>query len=365
MNNILRHLAIVADTLVYGPSYGVVKYLIRSPRPLDPDWAWNYVTRPFPPLEDWIRLNVPWAPLRPWLLKRFLRSTHEAGIAKHYDVSNDFYELFLDRKYMLYSCADFHTGEETLEEAQENKVRFILNLVDPRPGEKILELGCGWGGILAEVAQRTGEPHNAHGYTISREQVAYNVEHRGLQVEFKNFITEPLPEEAFDKIYSVGAWEHVRPGDLRPTLDKLYRALKPGGRMVTHFFCGTGRGVPVAGLIGQIFFPGSVTPPYPVQLRTAQEVGFRVAHQSLHDTYPETLRHWFERLVAQRDRAIELVGVETYNKYVMFFPCSWRYFRDVQAVLLRIVLEKPARQQGPSAAGSVGAQRRAGVPIGC
>jgi cyclopropane-fatty-acyl-phospholipid synthase len=101
--------------------------------------------------------------------------------------------------------------------------------------------------------------------------------------------------------------------------------------------------VPVAGLVGQIFFPGSATPPYPFQLQAAKEVGFRVVHQSLHDTYKETLRDWFERLVANRERAIELVGVETYNKYVLFFPCSWKYFDDVQAVLLRIVLQKPPR----------------------
>jgi cyclopropane-fatty-acyl-phospholipid synthase len=128
---------------------------------------------------------------------------------------------------------------------------------------------------------------------------------------------------------------------LRSTLDKLYGTLKPGGRMVTHFFCGLERSVPVAGLVGQIFFPGTATPPYPVQLRTAKAAGFHVVHQSIHDTYKETLRHWFERLVSNRERAIELVGVEIYNKYLLFLPCSWKYFDDVQAILIRTVLEKP------------------------
>ena len=64
-------------------------------------------------------------------------------------------------------------------------------------------------------------------------------------------------------------------------------------------------------------------------------------HQSLHDTYRDTLRHWFERLVANRDRAIALVGLETYNKYLLFFPCSWKYFDDVGGIVLRIVLQKP------------------------
>ena len=342
MNPILRHLAILPETLVFGPSYGIIKHMIRSPEPLDARATWDFITRPLSPVEDWIRLNYPPAFMRRLLLKYFLRPTHEAGIARHYDVSNDFYELFLDKKYMLYSCADYITGRETLEEAQTNKVEHILGLVDPRPDQKILELGCGWGGVLQEVFNRTGQRENLYGYTISREQVEYNIRHRGFNVEFKNFITEPVPVEFFDTIYSIGAWEHVRRRDLRPTLARLYRALKPGGKMVTHYFCGLQRGVPAAALVGQIFFPGSATPPYPEQIHAAKEAGFRNGHPSLHDTYPETLRHWFDRLVENRDRAIQLVGVTTYNKYVLFFPCSWKYFRDVQAILLRIVLEKPA-----------------------
>ena len=343
MNTLLRHLAFVPESLLFGPSYGVINYLVRSPEPLDAERTWKFITRKLSPLEDWGRLNYPPGFMRRPLQKIFLQSTHERGIAKHYDVSNEFYELFLDKKYMLYSCADYLTGRETLEEAQLNKVRFIMNLLDPQPGEKILELGCGWGGMLQEVYDRTGQRDNIYGYTISREQVEYNVQHRGFNVEFKNFITDELPTEFFDSIYSIGCWEHVRRRDLRPTLEKLFRTLKPGGKMVTHYFCGLERAVPVAGLVGQIFFPGSATPPYPFQLQAAKDAGFRVTHQSLHDTYKETLRHWFERLVANRERAIELVGLETYNKYVLFFPCSWKYFDDVQAILLRIVLQKPPR----------------------
>jgi cyclopropane-fatty-acyl-phospholipid synthase len=341
MNAVLRHLAFVSDFAVFGPSYAIIKYLIRSPQPLDAERTWNYITGKFAPLQNWMRLNLPPLFARQLLLKFFLRPPHEKGIAQHYDVSNDFYELFLDNKYMLYSCADFVTGRETLEEAQANKVRFIMNLLDPRPGERILELGCGWGGMLQEVYDRTGQRENIYGYTVSRQQVEYNAQHRGFNVEFKNFITDEYPREFFDKIFSIGAWEHVRPADLQATFEKLYGTLKPGGKLVMHFFCRPERTVGVAGLVGQIFFPGSLIPPYPVQLRTAQAVGFRVMHQSLHDTYKETLRAWFDRLVANRQRAIKLVGVETYNKYLLFFACSWRLFDDVQAILLRIVLQKP------------------------
>jgi len=285
-------------------------------------------------------MNYPPPLVRRQLLSLYLRVPHESGIAQHYDVSNEFYKLFLDKKYMLYSCADFITGRETLEEAQDNKVRFIMNLLDPRPGEKILELGCGWGGMLQEVYDRTGDRENLYGHTLSQKQVEYNQEHRHFNVEFKNFITGEHRLEFFDKIFSIGAWEHVRKCDLRPTLDKLYASLKPGGKLVQHFFCPLLSTVPTAALVGQIFFPGSAIPRYQLQLRTAQATGFRVMHQSIHDTYKETLRHWFDRLVANRKRAIELVGVSNYNKYLTFFPCSWKFFDDMQAILVRVVFQK-------------------------
>ena len=338
---ILRCLAFVPETIIFGPGYAVMKFQIRSPTPLDPEAVWRSLSRRFTPLEDWVRLNYPPRFMRYIILWCFLQAAHRTGIAKHYDVSNDFYELFLDRKYLFYTCADYITGRETLEEAQANKVQFLLNLIDPQPGERIMELGCGWGGMLQEVFNRTGDRENLYGCTLSQEQFNYNQQHRGFQVEFKNFITEELPAEFYDKIYSIGVWEHVRPNDLRPTLAKLFRALKPGGKMVTHFFCGLDRRIPVAGVIGQIFFPGSATPPYPVQLREAQAAGFRVMHQSIHDTYRDTLRHWFERLVENKQRAIDLVGVQTYNKYLLFLAGSWRYFDDVQAILVRMVFQKP------------------------
>jgi cyclopropane-fatty-acyl-phospholipid synthase len=340
MNSLLRYLAFVPESIVFSPAYGLMRFMIRSPRPLDPEATWEFITRKRPPLDEWVRMNYPPAFVRRLLLSLYLRAPHEAGIAHHYDVSNEFYELFLDKKYMLYSCADFHTGKETLEEAQENKVRFIMNLVDPQPGEKIVELGCGWGGMLQEVFDRTGDRENLYGYTISQQQVEYNTKHRGFKVEFKNFITDEHPPEYFDKIYSIGAWEHVRKRDILPTFKKLHGTLKPGGKLIMHFFCPLTPVVPTAALVGQIFFPGSVIPRYQLQIRTAQAAGFRVLHQSIHDTYRDTLRHWFDRLVANRERAIELVGLANYNKWLVFFPCSWKYFDDVQAILVRFVFQK-------------------------
>jgi cyclopropane-fatty-acyl-phospholipid synthase len=334
-----RQLAAVLESLVYGPSYGTLNFYIRSPEPLDPEFIWQRITGPMPAWQDWLRRSYPPAFARAWLLARKQRQDARLGIAEHYDVSNEFYELFLDRKYMFYTCSDFLTGHETLEEAQTNKANFILSLLDPQPGERILELGCGWGSMLKRIYQATGDKENLFGYTLSKEQVAYNEAHNQFNVEFKNFITADYEPESFDKIYSIGAWEHVRPHEAPQLLAKLHRALKPGGKMVKHFFCRLVDPLPSTAVVSQLFFPGSVNASYRFHVRGFEAAGFRVVHQSIHD-YRDTLRAWFDNLVANRQRAIELVGIPVYNRYLVFFASAWRYFDEVSGMLVRFVLQK-------------------------
>ncbi len=257
MKSVLRHLALVPESVVYGPSYGFLQHLIRSSVPLDAEQTWDEVTRPLPATADWIKSNYPPALIRPALVWAKERQDHVLGIAEHYDVSNDFYELFLDKKYMFYSCADFHSDSDTLEEAQTHKADFILNLINPQPGQKILELGCGWGPMLKRILEETGDRENLFGYTLSKEQVAYNEQHNHFNVEFRNFITTDYPENTFDVIYSIGAWEHVRAKEIPQLLTKLYAALRPGGKLVKHFFCRFTDVIAAAGVASQIFFPGS------------------------------------------------------------------------------------------------------------
>jgi cyclopropane-fatty-acyl-phospholipid synthase len=158
-------------------------------------------------------------------------------------------------------------------------------------------------------------------------------------VEFRNFVTTDYPENTFDAIYSIGAWEHVRAREIPQLLTKLYRALKPGGKLVKHFFCRFENALAAAGVAAQIFFPGSTNASLKYHLQAFQTAGFRIQHRSLHD-YRPTLRAWFDNLTANRERAIELVGVRTYNKYLVFFPASWRYFDDVTGMVIRLVMEK-------------------------
>ncbi|MEZ6089401.1 MAG: class I SAM-dependent methyltransferase [Pirellulaceae bacterium] len=341
MNNLLRHAAIPLETLAYGPAYSWLKFNIRSPEPLDEQAAWNFITGEIPPAADWVRRSYPPKFLRSALIANKMRQAHAKGIAEHYDVSNAFYELFLDKKFMFYTCADFPTGNETIEEAQTIKADFLLALIDPKPGERILELGCGWGAMLKHIYSTTGDKENLYGFTLSHEQVAHNASVNGFNVEYRDFINTDYPPEYYDKIYSIGAWEHVRPKEVLPLMRKLYGALKPGGRLVQHFFCRVERPIPATAITGQIFFPGSLNAPYVDHVRWNEAAGFRIRQRTIHD-YRPTLRAWFDNLVANRDEAIRLVGVETYNRYVLFFPSAYRYFQDGVGMLIRWVMEKPS-----------------------
>ena len=339
MKSLLRYSLFPLETILYGPSYGTLQYLIRSPRPLDPAGTWDFLTRDPPPVMDWIRQSYPLPFMRRWALAAKIRQDHIVGISQHYDVSNDFYELFLDKKYMFYTSGDFHSDDETLEEAQTHKADCIANLLDPQPGEKILDLGCGWGAMLKRIYEATGDKENLYGYTLSKEQVTYNDAHNHFHVELRNFVTTDYPPAYFDKLYSIGSWQHVRPKEILPLLKKLNTTLNPNGRMLHHFFCRPTDKLFAGIACGQIFFPGALGSSFRFHARAFEEAGFRTTYITVSD-YRPTLRAWFDNLVANRERAIELVGIRTYNRYLVFFAASWRYFQDAFGIEFRWVLEK-------------------------
>lgn len=340
MNTLPRAILLLSDSFSHGPLYGLAQHQIRNLTPLGPEENWDFWTKPRKSVVMYAINGYPPTVVKKLLVKlRFLLS-HEAGIAAHYDVSNEFYELFLDKKYMFYSCADFNCSADTLEQAQENKANFILKLIDPKKGERILELGCGWGAMLRRIYESTGDKENLFGYTLSNKQVAHIHQRYGFNVSFTNFITTSYLDQSFDKIYSIGAWEHVRPHEIPALLLKLYRALKPGGKLVQHFFCLPDRAFPSSMVLAQIFFPGSVLASHQYQIDACRKAGFQVTHDSEHD-YRATLKAWYSNLVGHKDEALKLVGVSTYNKYLVFFPICWKMFDERQASVHRLVLEKP------------------------
>ena len=335
----LRYFLFAIESLVYGPGYGEINRLIRHPVPHDPEKLWRMINPDKPNVGNWIADHYPPAFMRRFLLSAKMKQDHLLGISAHYDVSNEFYKLFLDPQYMFYTCADFHEPHDTLSQAQANKADFILNLIDPKPGEKILDLGCGWGAMLKRIYEETGDRENLFGYTLSQEQVDFNDEQNHFNVEFRNFITCDYERGAFDKIFSIGAWEHVRHKDLVPLLEKLHFTLKPGGKMVHHFFTTATEMMINEFLVAQLFFPGSYPAAHSTQVKAFESTGFRIRQRTVHD-YRPTLRAWFDNLVSNKEQAIDLVGVRTYNKYLVFFASSYWYFNSGTVLLMRYVLDK-------------------------
>ena len=167
MNSLLNNILSIAEGLYYGPLYALQKRATRSPSVLDEELVWKESNRKRNVIVKWFLKNYPPSFLRGFILSSKMNKDHRIGISKHYNVSNDFYKLFLDQKYMFYSAGDFHSDEESLEQAQGNKADFLLEMIDPQPGEKILDLGFGWGSMLRRIYEHTGDSENLFGYTIS------------------------------------------------------------------------------------------------------------------------------------------------------------------------------------------------------
>lgn len=339
MNSVLRGLLRVFESLTYGPIYGTLQALIRTPEPLDAERTWNDLTGELPAAYDWVAKRYPPQFMRPLLIAAKMRQDHVLGIADHYDVSNEFYELWLDKKYMFYTCADFESGDESLEEAQSRKADRILELLQPNADDKILDLGPGWGPMLKRIYEETGDKRNLYGYTISQEQIAYNRAHDRFQVEFRNFITTEYEPSFFDKLYSIETLEHARPWEMPQLAAKLYQTLKPGGIAVHQFSARLAEPIPTAAPAVQLYFPGSVASSYGHMFRTFESAGFRILSQTVLD-YRPTLRTWFERMTANRERALELVGVRTYNRYLTFFAVTWRWLNLGLGITVRMAMEK-------------------------
>ncbi len=328
-----------SDLFRYGPNYAAVNFVASSPRPFNPETIWRLFTFKRPKFVSALEMSYPRPAARRRLINGALQVPHARGIEYHYDLSNEFYRLFLDRDYMLYSCADFEPGD-TLEQAQARKVEFIVDLLDPKPGERIMENGCGWGGMLRAMSRRTNGQASLTGYTLSQEQARYIRETTDHDVRVENFLTADLGVECYDAICGVAALEHVKPDEIGPLYRKFYAALKPGGRIVQHYFSLDGDDpYPASMITSQLFFPGSNLSTQKQHLAAFKEAGFRLDHASQHD-YRPTLRAWFDRLVENKQAAIDLVGLEMTQKYLAFFAASYHFFDRKESTLHRLRLIK-------------------------
>jgi len=280
-----------------------------------------------------------------------------SAIAYHYDVSNEFYQLWLDER-MVYSCAYFAAPDEDLDRAQERKLDYVCRKLRLRPGERLLDLGCGWGGLVIHAAQHFGV--DALGITLSREQADLairrihelglagrcRVEHRdyrALAVAAGRQLGTSAGWANYDKIACVGMFEHVGEANLLGCLQQTFDLLKPGA---TFLFHGITRGyhfpLPEPSFVTRYVFPNGELVPISTVLRAAEQVGFEVRDvESLREHYTLTLRRWVERLEANRDEAIRLTSEETFRVWKLYMAGSAHRFRIGRLNLHQALLSKP------------------------
>lgn len=258
-----------------------------------------------------------------------------ASISYHYDLSNEFYQLWLDRD-MAYSCGYFETGEESLDEAQQAKFRILCRKLRLKPGEYLLDVGCGWGGLARFAAREFGV--KVFGITLSKEQLALGRERviaDGLQdkVDLQLLDYRDLPQDGrFDKIVSVGMFEHVGHANLREYCEILSKAVREGGLVMNHGITAkhtdgrpVGRGA--GDFIDRYVFPNGELPHLSMMTAEISEAGLEVVDvESLRRHYARTLEHWSQRLENNLETAAKLVPEKTLRIWRLYLAgCAYAF----------------------------------------
>jgi cyclopropane-fatty-acyl-phospholipid synthase len=271
------------------------------------------------------------------------------AVTFHYDVSNDFYRLWLDRR-MVYSCAYFRSPENSLETAQEQKLDYICRKLRLRPGQRLLDIGCGWGALVIHAAKNFGV--RAEGITLSQPQVDWGrarIGEAGLtneaSIELRDYREIDANDgQGYDAIVSVGMAEHVGRERLPDYFRLMHGALKPGGLFLNQAI---GEGVVArpdnrnGSFIEQYVFPDGDIPPISIMLGSAEAAGFEVRDvENLREHYALTLRHWLARLEEDHSEALSFVDEPTYRVWRLYIAGSAHGFKRGNIAIYQSLLAK-------------------------
>ncbi|MGH7480742.1 MAG: class I SAM-dependent methyltransferase, partial [Longimicrobiales bacterium] len=313
----------------------------------DHDWssrerlrmAWRALRLPRPEADG----PAPRARLRG---RRHSRARDRAAVTHHYDVSNEFYALWLDSR-MVYTCAYFASAEQGLDAAQLNKLDYVCRKLRLRPGERVLDIGCGWGSLLIHAA-REYDVH-AVGITLSPAQASLareRIQQAGLtercRVEIRDYRELDDPE-AYDKVVSVGMFEHVGESRMAEYFGNAWRALKAGGVFLNHAIAGNPRTEGRSSEFARRYvFPDHDLIPISTTMRGAEEAGFEVRDvESLREHYTRTLRHWVARLEASHEAAARAANEAAYRAWRLVLAGTGRGFDIGEMNVYQSLLVKP------------------------
>lgn len=269
----------------------------------------------------------------------------------HYDVSNEFYQLFLDER-MIYTCAYFTDWGNSIDQAQHDKLDMICKKLRLKAGDHMLDIGCGWGGLLIHAAENYGV--TGHGVTLATEQYNYAIEAikaKGLEdqitIELKDY--RDL-QGKFDKISSIGMYEAIGIDAVPEYLSKVRSLLKPDGIFLNHGITRKGKkkktrfsSRPEQAALQKYIFPGGELDDLGNTIAKMEQTGFEVQDvEGWRMHYQLTTKLWCDRLTANREKAIELVGEETYRIWVAYLAgCSLAFLRGSARLYQTVATNKP------------------------
>jgi cyclopropane-fatty-acyl-phospholipid synthase len=269
--------------------------------------------------------------------RRYSLSRDSRSVRHHYDLPPEFYALFLDRS-MTYSCAIFSRGATTLEEAQETKLELVCTKLGLKPGERVLDVGCGWGSFALHAAQRHGV--SVVGITLSppqAETARRRAAEAGLadKIEIRVQDWRQLPGETFDAIASIGMVEHVGDEHIDDYAVRLRDLLGPGGRLLNHGIARLTLGDPRGGPFTQRYvFPDGAPLPLSRMTLAFERAGLTIDHvEGFAADYAETLRHWYTRFDEHLDEARLLAGDERVRVWRLYLRAArWGFLHDFTSV---------------------------------
>jgi cyclopropane-fatty-acyl-phospholipid synthase len=295
-------------------------------------------------------LTLP--PRRPGTELRLRGERHTIGrdrraVRHHYNAGNDFFALFLDAS-LTYSCALFSRGAGTLEEAQAAKLDLVCTKLGLQAGERVLDVGCGWGSFVMHAAERYGV--HAVGVTLSEPQAELaraRVLEAGLsdRVEIRVADYRELSGERFDAIASIGMVEHVGEERIDLYAGMLYELLRPGGRLLNHGIAKLKDfDTRDEGAFSERFvFPDGVPLPLSRIISALERAGFVPRHvEGLAGDYEQTLNHWVQRFEERYDQAVSLAGDERARVWRLYLRAARQGFQTGWASVYQVLADRPS-----------------------
>lgn len=276
------------------------------------------------------------------------RSRDRAAISFHYDQPLPFYAAFLDPR-LVYSCAYYDENVSTLADAQLAKLDYVLRKVRLSAGDRLLDIGCGWGALVIRAAEHYGA--TALGITLSRSQFEEGnrrIAAAGLtgraKIELRDY--RDLGRQQFDRIASIGMFEHVGRANLPRYFKCAYSALRPGGLFLNHGIAAE-QALSIGGtrsFMHAFVFPDGELVRISAALELAQRCGFEVRDvESLREHYTKTLREWSHNLDDHRDAAIAASGEQSYRVWRLYMAASAQGFESGRIAIYQSLLARPNR----------------------